>query len=232
MRTSSSPRSGGSRTRRRPPTASIVPARPLHEVHGATWTQEGAQEAATGRLEATLEILRQEGLEADRRDRRLHPGQRHPRRADGLRRRPDRDLHAPGGPLPLAAQGRGAAGAEKFGLPVKHVVSHVPRREGARSGVAGGAAGRLRPTRRCPNLRDPAAGSGVPIPRPGHPARRLVAHESWIASSRAAARAAELGPPAPVTHAARPAGGGRPRVRRAAAVLVLPVLLARGRWRC
>jgi GABA permease len=42
----------------------VVPARPLHEVHGATWTQEGAQDAARQRLEATLAILREEGLEA------------------------------------------------------------------------------------------------------------------------------------------------------------------------
>jgi GABA permease len=42
----------------------VVPARPLHEVHGATWTQEGAQDAARKRLEATLQILRDEGLDA------------------------------------------------------------------------------------------------------------------------------------------------------------------------
>jgi GABA permease len=42
----------------------VVPARPLHEVHGATWTQEGAQDAARQRLESTLAILREEGLDA------------------------------------------------------------------------------------------------------------------------------------------------------------------------
>lgn len=42
----------------------VVPARPLHEVHGSVWTQEGAQEAARARLDATLEILRAEGLQA------------------------------------------------------------------------------------------------------------------------------------------------------------------------
>jgi len=42
----------------------MVPARPLHEVHGAVWTQEGAQDAAHERLEATLRILASEGLEA------------------------------------------------------------------------------------------------------------------------------------------------------------------------
>lgn len=43
----------------------VVPARPLHEVHGQIWTQEGAQEAARERLDQTLAILRAEGLEAD-----------------------------------------------------------------------------------------------------------------------------------------------------------------------
>ncbi len=42
----------------------VVPARPLHEVHGATWIQDGAQEAARQRLDETLAILRAEGLEA------------------------------------------------------------------------------------------------------------------------------------------------------------------------
>jgi GABA permease len=41
-----------------------VPARPLHEVHGAVWTQDGAQEAARERLESTLRILDQEGCTA------------------------------------------------------------------------------------------------------------------------------------------------------------------------
>jgi GABA permease len=43
----------------------IVLARPLHERHGAVWTQEGAIEAAEERLEQTLETLRGEGLKAD-----------------------------------------------------------------------------------------------------------------------------------------------------------------------
>jgi GABA permease len=43
----------------------IVPARPLHERHGLVWTQEGAIDAATERLEQTLEVLRSEGLEAN-----------------------------------------------------------------------------------------------------------------------------------------------------------------------
>jgi GABA permease len=43
----------------------IVPARPLHERHGAVWTQEGAIEAAEDRLEQTLETLRSEGLTAE-----------------------------------------------------------------------------------------------------------------------------------------------------------------------
>jgi GABA permease len=42
----------------------MVPARPLHEVHGMVWTQVGAQEAAHERLERTLAILAQEGLDA------------------------------------------------------------------------------------------------------------------------------------------------------------------------
>ena len=43
----------------------MVPARPLHERHGTVWSQEGAIEAAEERLEATLEVLRTEGLHAD-----------------------------------------------------------------------------------------------------------------------------------------------------------------------
>jgi GABA permease len=42
----------------------MVPARPLHEVHGMVWTQIGAQEAAHDRLEETLAILYDEGLQA------------------------------------------------------------------------------------------------------------------------------------------------------------------------
>jgi GABA permease len=42
----------------------MVPARPLHELHGMTWTQVGAQEAAQDRLDRTLAILHAEGLEA------------------------------------------------------------------------------------------------------------------------------------------------------------------------
>jgi GABA permease len=41
-----------------------VPARPLHEVHGAMWTQDGAQEAAQERLDGTLRILEREGCTA------------------------------------------------------------------------------------------------------------------------------------------------------------------------
>src|SRR5215210_1175057 len=41
-----------------------VPARPLHEVHGSVWTQDGAQEAAQERLDAVLRILGDEGLQA------------------------------------------------------------------------------------------------------------------------------------------------------------------------
>lgn len=42
----------------------MVPARPLHEVHGMVWTQVGAQEAAQERLDGTLAILQEEGLQA------------------------------------------------------------------------------------------------------------------------------------------------------------------------
>jgi GABA permease len=42
----------------------VVPARPLHERHGTIWTQEGALEAASERLGATLAILASEGLTA------------------------------------------------------------------------------------------------------------------------------------------------------------------------
>ena len=42
----------------------VVPAKPLHEGHGGVWTQEGAQEAAQRRLDATLAILHEEGLDA------------------------------------------------------------------------------------------------------------------------------------------------------------------------
>jgi GABA permease len=42
----------------------MVPARPLHEVHGMVWTQIGAQEAARDRLDRTLAILQDEGLHA------------------------------------------------------------------------------------------------------------------------------------------------------------------------
>ncbi len=41
-----------------------VPARPLHEVHGPVWTQDGAQQAAQERLEGTLRILEHEGCTA------------------------------------------------------------------------------------------------------------------------------------------------------------------------
>ena len=64
MRTSSWPRSAGSRTRRRRRTAWSSPPTRCNESHGAVWTQEGAQEAAQARLDATLAILHQEGLDA------------------------------------------------------------------------------------------------------------------------------------------------------------------------
>jgi GABA permease len=41
-----------------------VPARPLHERHGAVWTQEGAIDAARQRLDSTLAVLAAEGLSA------------------------------------------------------------------------------------------------------------------------------------------------------------------------
>ena len=64
MRTSCWPRSGGSRTRRRPRTSwSCRPSR-CRRATARVWTQEGAQEAAQARLDATLAILHGEGLDA------------------------------------------------------------------------------------------------------------------------------------------------------------------------
>lgn len=110
----------------------VVPARPLHEVHGSVWTQEGAQDAARERLEATLAILREEGLDADGdigdyspinaiRDALMdfdadlivistHPEER----SRWLRRN-------------VVEQAR-----KKFGRPVIHIVSHVRAPAGAR----------------------------------------------------------------------------------------------------
>jgi GABA permease len=104
----------------------LVPARPLHEVHGQVWTQQGAQEAATERLEATLEILRQEGLEADG-----VIGDCIPVNAirDALMDF-DADLIVisthPEARSRWLRKGVVQQAQEKFGLPVKHVISHVP----------------------------------------------------------------------------------------------------------
>ena len=182
----------------------VVPAKPLHEGHGSVWTQEGAQEAAQARLDGTLAILHAGGPRRDGQHRRLVADQRDPRRAHRLRRRPHRHLHAPRGPLPLAAQGRGGEGARvrAAGHP------HRLQRPGGRRRVDAAAR----------SLAEAPAGNPCSMPRtgdsrldrPAHP----VTHDANHA--RPAPRAPELGPAAPATHAARPTGGGGARVRRAA----------------
>jgi GABA permease len=109
----------------------VVPARPLHERHGSVWTQEGAQEAARERLESTLAILRQEGLQASG-----DVGDTQPISAiaDALMDF-DADLivistH----PAERSSWLRGdivEKARRKFGKPVVHVVSDVTARSGA-----------------------------------------------------------------------------------------------------
>ena len=115
----------------------MVPARPLHEVHGALWTQEGAMEAAQERLDCVLGILRDQGLtatgtigdtrpiwairdalmdfDADEIVISTHPSDR----SNWLRKN-------------VVDQARA-----KFKLPVRHVVSHIAERQEARSAQAG-----------------------------------------------------------------------------------------------
>ena len=103
----------------------VVPARPLHEVHGSVWTQKGAQEAARERLASTLEILHREGLEATG-----DVGDNQPVSAIGDALMDfDADLivistH----PAERSSWLRGDVverARRKFGKPVVHVVSHV-----------------------------------------------------------------------------------------------------------
>jgi GABA permease len=109
----------------------VVPARPLHEVHGHVWSQAGAQEAARERLESTLAILRSEGLDASG-----DVGDTQPISAiaDALMDF-DADLivlstH----PAERSSWLRGdivEKARRKFGKPVVHVVSDVTARTGA-----------------------------------------------------------------------------------------------------
>jgi GABA permease len=109
----------------------VVPARPLHEVHGSVWTQEGAQEAARERLDGTLRILHAEGLQATGVVGDALPI---PAIGDALMDF-DADLivistH----PAERSSWLRGdivEKARRKFGKPVVHVVSHVATRSGA-----------------------------------------------------------------------------------------------------
>jgi GABA permease len=109
----------------------VVPARPLHEVHGSVWTQQGAQEAARARLDATLEILHGEGLQATGT---IGDTQPIPAIGDALMDF-DADLivistH----PAERSSWLHGdivEKARRKFGRPVVHVVSHVAARTGA-----------------------------------------------------------------------------------------------------
>jgi GABA permease len=112
----------------------VVPARPLHEVHGATWTQEGAQDAARVRLEATLAILREEGLDADG-----AVGDYLPLNAirDALMDF-DADLIVisthPEERSRWMRKGVVEMARKKFGKPIIHIVSHVPAEAAAGQG--------------------------------------------------------------------------------------------------
>lgn len=109
----------------------VVPARPLHEVHGSVWTQQGAQEAARARLDHTLEILHGEGLQATGT---IGDTQPIPAIGDALMDF-DADLivistH----PAERSSWLHGdivEKARRKFGRPVVHVVSHVAARTGA-----------------------------------------------------------------------------------------------------
>ena len=106
-----------------------VPARPLHEVHGSVWTQDGAQEAAQSRLDSTLQILDREGCSA-----RGEIGDTSPVNAvrDALLDfDPDLIIVSthPEGRSTWLRRGDVEKIRAKFGKPVVHIVSHV--REGA-----------------------------------------------------------------------------------------------------
>ena len=91
-------------------TSTFFVVAPAVADHGlGTWSQEGAIAAATERLQATLDILRREGLDADLIVISTHP----PERSRWLRR-------------DVVGKAR-----KKFGRPVRHVISHVPETERA-----------------------------------------------------------------------------------------------------
>ncbi len=114
-----------------------VPARPLHEVHGALWTQDGAQEAAQERLDCVLRILQEEGLSA-----RGTIGDVSPINAirDALIDF-DADLIVisthPESRSTWLRRGVVDKARAKFGRPVVHVVSDVAARRAGRAPAAG-----------------------------------------------------------------------------------------------
>jgi quinol monooxygenase YgiN len=104
----------------------VVPARPLHEVHGALWTQEGAIAAAQSRLDAVLAILTAEGLRATG-----TIGDTRPDTAvrDALMDFPAEEIVISTHPLERSTWLRRNVVDQvraKFRLPVRHVISHVP----------------------------------------------------------------------------------------------------------
>jgi GABA permease len=109
----------------------IAPA--LAMDHGVgTWSQAGAIEAAQERLNATLAILRGHGLEADGRVGDMHPI---PAIGDALREFPaDRIVISTHPPARSRWLHRGDVvekARKRFGLPVTHVISHVPEHASA-----------------------------------------------------------------------------------------------------
>jgi GABA permease len=108
----------------------VAPAVPVDHGLG-TWSQEGAIAAASDRLQATLKILRSEGLDADG-----HVGDMMPIPAiDDALLTFDADLivistHPPDRSRWLRKDVVEKA-RKKFGRPVRHVVSHVPHTERA-----------------------------------------------------------------------------------------------------
>ncbi len=105
----------------------VVPAHPLSHSARDVWTQQGAQEAAHERLESTLAILHEEGLDADGLIGDVNP-------VDATR---DALMDFVADVIVISTHPVGESRwlrrnvvdkVRRFGLPVMHVVAHAPAR--------------------------------------------------------------------------------------------------------